>query len=42
MREDVSEYIVTSRGLRLTYKTGLDWMIGFIAPYTFTARDYRQ
>jgi hypothetical protein len=21
---------------------GLDWVIGFIAPYTFTTRDYRQ
>jgi hypothetical protein len=23
-------------------RRGLDWMIGFIAPYTFTTRDYKQ
>jgi hypothetical protein len=26
----------------VTYRRVLDWMIGFIAPYTFTARDNRQ
>jgi hypothetical protein len=31
--------VVTCRG---DYRRVLDWMIGFIAPYTFTARDYRQ
>jgi hypothetical protein len=24
------------------YRRVLDWMIGFIAPYTFTTWDYRQ
>jgi hypothetical protein len=28
-----NKYIVTRR---VTYIGGLDWMIGFIAPYTFT------
>jgi hypothetical protein len=26
----------------VTMKGVLDWTIGFIAPYTFTTRDYRQ
>jgi hypothetical protein len=26
----------------VTIDGGLDWMIEFIAPYTFTTRDYRQ
>jgi hypothetical protein len=36
------EHIIACRGCCVTYKTGLHWMIGFIAPYTFTTRDYRQ
>jgi hypothetical protein len=34
--------IVTYRDLRVTYRRVLDWLIGFIAPYTFRTRDYRQ
>jgi membrane protein YqaA with SNARE-associated domain len=33
--------IVLSR-VGVTVDGVLDWMIGFIAPYTFTTRDYRQ
>jgi hypothetical protein len=35
-REQQSVVIVTCTGLRLTYRRVLYWMIGFIAPYTFT------
>jgi hypothetical protein len=36
----VQRNIVTCIGV--TYRRVLDWMIGFIAHYTFTTRDYRQ
>jgi hypothetical protein len=36
--------MVTCRGLRVRdlQDEGFYWMIGFIAPYTFTTREYRQ
>jgi hypothetical protein len=33
--------IILSRIWGWLIRRGLDWMIGFIAPYTFTTRDYR-
>jgi hypothetical protein len=35
-------HIVTCWGCAWLIRRALDWMIGFIAPYAFTTRDYRQ